>query len=162
MLNQDLARELTARLREGLAERGDFGRFLLDRIDEAVSRGVEEREDAPETIKQKGSRKQVITRRPATDEETLRLHLRVLNAYVSEIPAIASRAESELRERFNVGAVVLAIDPDEAQSLKEDRVSEIRVSEVVNPSASARIREAAVALQSILDEAARDGVEAID
>jgi hypothetical protein len=124
MASAEISRELVERLRNGLADRGAVGRFLLDQIDAALASGIEERQEPL----RKGPRPEWedggIVRRAPSDAETLKIHLDVLRAYFVDAPRVAQAGSSFLREHFDIEEVVLALDPDlDMEPLIESRVS---------------------------------------
>lgn len=153
----ELARELTARLRRGLAERGEGGRFLLDRVDEVISRGIEELRDDPDR-RRNSSGKRVITRRAANDAEVLQAHLRTLQAYIADLPLIADRAESELQEKYGVASIIVSFATDESRTLNESRVSDVHLPSVSSAD-GAVLRESLARLVALVDQANIEDVE---
>ncbi|MEW6048189.1 MAG: hypothetical protein AB1609_17220 [Bacillota bacterium] len=90
----EIAGRLVGKVQEFLKQQGWPGEWLLALCEEAVAHGLEQ-----VVLTGEGIREESITVRPVeTPEEKLRVYLRVLYAYLVELPACVKSAVSRLDE----------------------------------------------------------------
>jgi len=153
---EETSRDLIRHIRASLADKGEFGLFLLERLDEAIANGVEQIE-YDERVTKRGvkvnHKKKSIGRRQPSDEEVLVIYARVLKAYLIDLPEAAMAFEKQLITDYGVRGVIISMHSDLVPTQDADQgMDKLSVHDLLGDNSVEDLRTKFAELQNALKD----------